>query len=407
MMLALLVLPALSHAQELGRVAEWSMERTMTAAEIDAFIEPLFDGYTAPRARMAVDIYELFVVTRYPNGRPTRTRVQLFVPQSSAAVPTDPRGVYVFLPGSTGLIGPCRASREHVAGIRWGLYRAHTLAFAGQGFIGILPDYMGYEDPALIQPYFHAASEARVVFDTLHAVDGWIRDRLPRGLVPLTRVAGGFSQGGHAAFAAADRNEELGGDLYLHGVFGYGPTTEIEPMFLAYPSLAPMVIQSFATVYGPTRFDPFRIVREPYASELEYDTTRQCVGAMQRYYPGTARAFFRADFLDSLVKGTLEQTHPSIARILQGNRTGLSGHGVPALILQGTNDVVVYRETQDEFVARLRQLGSDVDYRVYEDARHDTRQVAFFDVVGWIDSLDPWIRPQPLAGAARRLELLN
>ena len=362
-------------------------EGFMAPAAIDSFIQPLFEGYSPPTATNGVEVYELRIRSRYPDGTPTVVRVQLFLPDIP---PEDIGGVYLFAPGSTGLIEPCRASREHVAGIRWGLYRAHVLAFAGQGVIGVLPDYIGFEDTHLVQPYFHAASEARVIFDALDAVHHWIREatsRFPEGLTAYTRVAGGFSQGGHAVFAAADHNPGRGTNLTLHGVIGYGPTTEIPPLFLTFPSLAPMLVEAYSTIYGTDRFDPGRILASRWAESLTYDTTRQCVGGMQSYYPTDPSLVFEERFLESLYAGTLHRTHREIASILQENSTGLTPHRVPSLILQGTDDIVVARSTQDEFVASLRVLGNEVDYRVYEGTRHDTRQQAFSDVLEWIREL--------------------
>ncbi|MEX2444360.1 MAG: alpha/beta hydrolase [Alkalispirochaeta sp.] len=389
------------EAQSEGAIRIVTEEGTMTSSEIDRFAAPLFSGSRQPSARFPVDVYVAQVYTRYPNGRITPFRVQIFVPVHEQQ--TD--GVYLFAPGSTGMIGPCRASREHVAGIRWGLYRAHVLAMAGQGFVGILPDYMGFEDNSLVQPYFHAASEARVVFDALNAVDTWIGDQYPRrfpeGIRNLSRVASGFSQGGHAALAAADRNTSMGGDLYLHGVIGYGPTAQIEPMLQIYPSLGPMVAMSYLKVYGRGSFDPADVLRERWASELEYDTTRHCVGGIQGYYPSDPSQLYRAEFLSSLQRGTLDKTHPVIDRIFTANLTGLARHNVPILILQGTEDIVVSRATQDGYVRMLRERGNPVDYRVFEGARHDTRQIGFEEAISWMRSLNPDERPRQDTGPTR------
>jgi acetyl esterase/lipase len=314
----------------------------------------------------------------------TPVRVQLFVPDAPAA---ELRGSYLFAPGSTGLINPCRVSREHVAGIRWGLYRSHVLSIAGQGFIGILPDYMGYEDWNLIQPYFHAESEARLIVDVMTAVDAALEDDVPGGLRGLTRVAAGYSQGGHAIFAAVDRPAWFPEGLELQGVIGYGPTTAVDALFLEYPSVGPMVVQAYRSIYGDDAFPPARILAARWADTLAYDTTRQCVGGIQSYYPSRATDLFRIDFMKSLWARTLAVTQPGINDILEQNRAGLSGHGVPALILQGTNDIVVDRTTQDEFVVALRERGSAVRYLVYEGARHDTRQISWPEVVAWIDEL--------------------
>jgi len=366
---SLVLLPGPYGAVRAAEIISVESEGTMQTREVDRFLQPLFEGYPQPEAFTAVEVFVIRIRSRYPDGTPTEVRVQVFLPDLSA---DEVRGVYLFAPGSTGMIGPCRASREHEAGIRWGLYRAHVLAFAGQGLIGILPDYIGFEDALQVQPYFHAESEARVIFDALHAVDKWIRPRFSRGIGPYTRIAGGFSQGGHAVFAAADRNRSFGGNLPLHGVVGYGATTRIEPLFLSYPSLAPMIAQAFTTIYGVEHFDPTLVLQRRWAESLEYDTTRQCVGGIQRYYPSDPADLFTAPFLDSLRTGTLPGRYPEIAAIFEENATGLTRHRVPSLILQGAEDIVVSRILTGE--------------------RHDTRQRGFPVVLDWLESL-----PDPLS----------
>ncbi len=374
--------PVLVGAQERSDIVADRVEGVMTRRDIDVFVATLFSGYDQPRALYPVEVIELQILSPYPDQGLTPVRVQVFIPETTAV-----RGAYLFAPGSTGLINPCRASREHVAGIRWGLYRAHVLSVAAQGFVGILPDYPGFEDWALTQPYFHRETEAALVFAAFHAVNRRIADRIPGGLGEMPRVAAGFSQGGHAAFAAADYSDRFGGNLPLDGVIGYGPTTDIEALFLDYPGVAPMLIQAFSRIYGPDVFDPGRILQERWATSLEYDTTRQCVGGMQAYYPQDPDQLFRADFLESLRSGRLRQTHPAIAARIAENKAGLDGHGIPALILQGTNDIVVSATQQERFVQELRSNGSVVDFTIIEGARHDTRQIGFNDALTWIDSL--------------------
>ena len=382
---AILLVIGAASALAQSTLVSVELEQRMLPSAIDEFTATLFENNDQPHASVAVDVYLLFVKSLHPSGVQTNVRVQLFVPDTPA---DEVRGAYLFAPGSTGLINPCRASREHEAGIRWGLYRAHVLSFAGSGFVGIIPDYQGYEDWNLIQPYFHAESEARVIQDAIRGVDEFLESIIPGGLSNLTRVASGFSQGGHAAFAAADRNAELPEDLRLHGIIGYGSTTEIAPLFLQYPQLAPLIVQSFASIYGQDQFDPFAILLPEWAETLEYDTTRQCVGGIQSYYPEPASDLFDPVFLKSLLAETLDQTHPEIAAILAENGAGLTNHGVPALILQGTEDIVIDRWDQDEFVIALRELGSLVKYYVYDGARHDTRQISYPAVVEWIAHLE-------------------
>ena len=133
--------------------------------------------------------------------------------------------------------------------------------------------------------------------------------------------------------------------------------------------------------------DPEAILAPRWAERLEDDVTRQCVGGMQAYYPWTPRELYTRAFADSLLDGTLEEAFPEIHRILSDNTTGLSGHRVPALILQGTDDVVVSVASQKAFAEKLCRARSAVTLSIYENARHDTRQVGFEEALSWMKAI--------------------
>jgi len=143
-------------------------------------------------------------------------------------------------------------------------------------------------------------------------------------------------------------------------------------------------VYTFSKMYGARRFDPAKILAGRWLATLADDVTRQCVGGMQSYYPWSARDLFRPQFLEALRGRRLAEAYPEIYEIMAENNTGLSGHRIPALILQGTDDVVVHPASQAEFVDALRRSGSEVLYKVYKGSRHDTRQIAFYDVLEWI-----------------------
>lgn len=382
LLILIALVAASASAIEEGAIVRRVDEPDLTRSAVETLGRELF-GDAVPAARNSVGVTTLFVGVRHPIGGVIPVRVQVLVPR---VPPSEIRGVYLFAPGTTGIIAPCRASREHEAGIRWALYRNHTATWAGQGYIGIVPDYVGHEDWNLIQPYYHAESEARVIFAAFRAVDTYLRPELPRGIAPLTRIVAGFSQGGHAAFAAADRNGELGDRFPVDGVIGYGPSVEIEALLMEYPSVAPMLIQAYAEVYGD-RVDPALILQSRWAETLEYDTTRQCVGAMQAYYPSRAHELFRAPFLEALETMTLRRDYPQFAAAVEANRAGLRAASVPALVLHGTNDIVVSYKTQRAFVDRMRATGREVEFIVFDGARHDTRQIGFDDALRWASTL--------------------
>ena len=392
-----------THAKA-GALLSAELVETLEPRAVDREVRALFENLQAPIARFAVDCYLVRFESRYPDGRPATVTAQLFVPlaaEGGAAPKPGPgqsrppraesRAAYVFAPGTTGLIDACRPSREHIAGIHWGLYRAHVLAFAGQGVVGVLPDYMGFGDGDRLQPIYHAVAEGRMMLDAVRALHRFLESldegRPGRRAAKPSVFLAGFSQGGHAAFAAADLRRPYAPDVRLAGLIGYGPTTDLEALFREFPVVAPMAIYTFSQLYGIQRFDPARILLDRWASGLADDVTRQCVGGMQSYYPWTPRELFRREFADALLAGRLAERYPEVHRILRQHSTGLAGHRLPCLILQGGDDVVVSAASQERFVRLLCRTGSPVLYRHYRESRHDTRQVGFTETLAWIQRL--------------------
>jgi acetyl esterase/lipase len=353
----------------------------MTLGEVDAMAAKLFGNDQVPKAQFPVDVYWIRYTTIDIDGSRAVITSQVFVPapQTPTRFP-----IYVFGTGSTGLVDPCRPSREHIAGIRWGLYRSHVLSHAGQGTIGVLPDYLGFSDPERIQPYFIAEVEGRLMLDAIRAAAELLLRMPTYAIAEAGAFIAGFSQGGHAAFAAADLRATYAPDVQLAGIIGYGATTDIPALFLDFTVSAPLVIYVYSRQYGIDRFDPKVMLQPRWASTLEHDVTTQCIGGIQSYYPWEAEQLFTREFYLALNGGDLAGSFPEIEHIMSKNSTGLSGHGIPAFMAQGMNDPVVSAKHQDEFVARLCELGSAVRYIKYNGLRHDTRQISFHEVRQWM-----------------------
>ena len=377
-------LPATAAA---GSLVSVEHDHSYTAAEVDAMAARLFNGRQTPQAQFSVDVFILRYQSVDLQEQPTVVTSQLFVPRYDVHAE---RPVYIFAAGTTGLTDQCRPLREHQLGINWGLYRHHVLAHAGQGAIGMIPEYMHFGEPDRLQPYFIAEAEARVLLDAIRALGNYF-GRQPRDAGPpsAVRPAGsflaGFSQGGHAAFAAADRRAAYAPDVSIAGIIGYGPSTDVESLFREFSVVAPPLIYSYAQHYGYDRFDPAVMLADRWLSALEQDVRRLCILGLQSYYPWRPGPLFRSEFTRALHNRRLADEYPEIERILRQNSTGLSGHRVAALILQGGNDVVVNLDDQAEFVVALRNRGSTVRYLVYPNAPHDTRQLGFAEVQQWME----------------------
>ena len=383
-----------------GRIIDINRVEPLGPDQIDKLVPDLWTDLIPPKARYTVDSYIVHFESTYLDGKPTPITVQVFIPRYADRAK---RIVYVFAPGSTGLTDACRPSREHIAGIHWGLYRTHVLAMVGQGAIGVLPDYMGFgdPDPTHLQPYMSAVAEGRVMLDAIRSVQAFIARQKVPGISGTSVFVAGFSQGGHAAFAAADLRAPYAREVKIAGIIGYGASTNVAALFREYPDVAPMAIYTYSKIYGTHRFDPNQILLPRWAATLQKDVTRQCVGGMQAYYPASPSLLFTPAFTEALTKGTMAKSFPEINRILAQNATGLSGHRIPALILQGTDDVVVSVASQEAFVTALCRAGSAVTYTLFKGRRHDTRQVGFTEAIAWMQKLTRGERPETGCAAFR------
>ena len=368
--------------EQAGRILSIELEQTLLPQEIDDINEDLFKGYKAPEAKYSVAVYWVNFESLYPDGETAIITSQIFIPIYNDR---DLRSMYVFGAGSTGLRDSCRPSREHIMGIRWGLYRSHVLAHAGQGSIGVLPDYMGFGDPDRLQYYMVAQCEARVMLDAIRATKNLIKSEGFATISDTAHFVSGFSQGGHAAFAAADLQREYAPEIALSGIIGYGPTTDIFSLFREYSDVAPMILFTYENLYGSKDFAPSLILLDKYATTLEKDLMRMCVGGIQSYYPKVPEGLFKEKFIEALQNNTVELHYPRIYQYIQKNSTGLKYHEIPTVIYQGGNDIVVYPETQRVFVSKLTANEVPVDFVFFKDARHDTRQISFTQSRDWIN----------------------
>ena len=232
---------------------------TLSPAAIDGITGGRFrnNGGDPLPARYSVESYLVTFESTGLDGEPRTITAQAFVPNFDEPAR---RPAFVFGPGSTGLVEACAPSRGYVDARTWDTYNAYTLAYAGQGFVSIMPNYMGFFDTGELQPYFSRVAEGRVMLDAGRAVATLLED------TPVTLngvFVGGFSQGGHAAFAAADLAATYAPDVSLEGVVGFGPTTRLDNLFREFTYVAPWVIYSYNTFFGD-RIDLAQVLAEPW-----------------------------------------------------------------------------------------------------------------------------------------------
>jgi len=378
-LLAALLGAALAASPPPGTVLALEARAEHGAAAIDATVGGRFraDGETAPRARTGVTQYLLRFATTGPDGGPAEAMAQLLVPH---AVSDD--ALLAFAPGSTGLDADCGPTAIWLASERVETYGATALAYAGQGLPTVLPDYLASTGGSGLQPYFVATAEATVVLDALRAARQALRAVAPDVTVAHA-FAAGFSQGGHAAFAAADRAAVYARDVPLAGVVGFGPSSDLDTLFLHFTHTAPWVVRAYVEAY-PGRLDAADVLAEPFLSRLDRDVRRMCVLGAQAAYPEDPAALYAAPFARALAAGTLARDFPAWREAFDRNDVGLRLGGLPVAVLQGVDDPIVPLPAQDAFVARLCGAGSPVRYANYLRTRHETRYIGFADALAWM-----------------------
>ncbi len=361
------------------------------AGEIPALTSRFFEGYEIPEANNPVELYRIRYLSRDFDGSSAEIQAQLFVPDPPEAAEFP---VLAFGSGTTGIADACAPSLERPEVRRWGYYRGNMLAYAGQGYIVIFPDYLGFNDPARPQRYFSKVAEGQVMLDAVRAVYRFFAVR-PGALRPARiAFAAGYSQGGHAAFAAADLHAAYAPEVPLAGIIGFGCTADVTTLLREGPYYAAFIFYTYARMYGGEEIDPASYLQARWADTLEQDAGRLCVDEFQRYYPFDGTKLYRPEFYQALHAGTLAEYFPGLHARLEENRSGLSGHGLPALVVQGLLDVIVTTPSQSRFVTSLCAAGSPVRYLKLEGVRHRfTRPAGFRASLDWMAALARGAKP--------------
>ena len=351
--------------------------------ELAQSIPKFFEHFPAPAPVHSVR----HLVVRFHSvdfdGQPVVIRAQLFVPETAGAYP-----LYVFASGTTGIGDACAPSLEVPEERRWGWYTQNMLAYATLGHVVMFPDYTGFNDPDRPQRYFSKLAEGRMMLDAIRAANAVMELAVSEAGLSGNVFTAGYSQGGHAAMAAADLLPDYAPELRIHGVITYGSTNDVEALVREGPAYAPLIFYSYLSMYGTDDIQPERYLQDRWLPTFEADASTMAVDVFQAHYGFDYKTLYRPEFAASLFAGTLAMDYPTLAARLSENHTGLSGHGVPALVLQGQTDFIVTPKSQTVFVDALRAAGSEVEYIEYPGVSHRyTRMAGFEDSVRWMAAL--------------------
>jgi poly(3-hydroxybutyrate) depolymerase len=168
----------------------------VTAAQVDAGTTASGAIALTGAAVCDVDVRYVLYMTRDPAGNPATASAGVLVPSGSAAACTGNRPVVLYAHGTT------TTKSKNMADVANDGEAALQMAmFAAQGFIVVMPNYLGYDKSSLwYHPYLNAESQALDMVDGLRAASAHLASSSavkPSGKLFIT----GYSQGGHVAMA--------------------------------------------------------------------------------------------------------------------------------------------------------------------------------------------------------------
>ena len=331
----------------------------------------------------SVRIYKLTYKIAKDQDAPIDASALVFAPQGIAqSIP-----VLVYGPGTTGLADRCAPSEENPLRPSLGNYRNQMVSHAAQGTIVVMPDYLGFDTTEQLNYYFIAREEAygmlgsaRAFFEATEKTN--INSRFQKGTI----FVGGYSQGGHAAFATADHVKELTPDIQIRGVIGHGATTNTIDLLDSSPNLAPYLVNAYENYYDD--FLAENIIDQNWLSEVG-EAERVCADEGFGYNTVRKESVFTPQFL-RLINGQ-DYTSVEIAAEksrLEENNAGVHFSNTPVFIAQGTTDPIVTKEDQDVLVESLCSRSVPVEYQLYDGVHHfDIRQVSFWDTHVWMKQI--------------------
>lgn len=372
------------EGNQIGKVLTKTYKRTFSKREIDTYN---YSFYVASgnmkAAKYEVDHYTVTYNTTDEKNILMVNTAQLYIPKTDTEMSFP---IYVFGSGTTGIDDNCAPSREIVDKDNWGDYRAHMLSYASQGYIVVFPDYEGFNDgTSRIHHYFHKLYEGHIMLDSARAAYDFFADSTLASTPQEAVFFSGYSQGGHAAFAASDLAKTYAPEIPIKGIIGYAPTTNVLRLMKESPHLAAYIVVAYQDTYGKNVVNEKDILQDKWLPTLFSDAITKCITEVSNYYPPVGQQIYKKVFLESLQQDLQTGNYEAFREALERNSTGLTKTDVPALVLQGGADPIVTNDTQEKFIRASCQAGNIITYRNYPGVHHfQTRQVSFHDTLQWM-----------------------
>lgn len=320
--------------------------------------------------------------------------------------------VLAFAPGTTGIGDDCAASLENPAKRDWANYDSKMAAYASQGYMVVITDYEGMRDPSRIHHYMVGELEGRAVLDSVRALRNL--DTTKNNINDKAIFAGGYSQGGHAAYWADQIAPSYASDINLAGAIGFGPVTDVSQTLTDAITananinwFGPFVLVSYQDWYKHN-YPIDKILMPQWTQNLRSDVLRECIDTADRFWPnnmGTNRSglVYTPQFIAAAKTGNIanDPTYRQFAADMAKNITGSVGRPTPLLLNQGLYDNVILPAQSQAAFKRFCSSGNSVTYRRYDKSQfaiqaynptglvdhYQTMNASFKDTLAWMNGI--------------------
>jgi pimeloyl-ACP methyl ester carboxylesterase len=273
-----------------------------------------------------------------------------------------PRPIVGFAAGTQGLGDQCAPSRTFANGTQYEIAAVTPLLARGYGVV--VTDYIGLGTPG-VHTWLNRAAEAHAVLDSIRAAQRLRAAHLPaHGPVGLW----GYSQGGHAAAAAAELQPRYAPELDLKGVYAGAVPADLIALarfnnggygagLIAY--LFPSLNQAYPRLHIMDLLnDRGRKLTEQLTHECALDTVAR--HALTRYETLTK---------DGRPFHALLAEQPYRDRVDE-QKIGLRQPAVPALVLSSRLDDIVPHQSVRRMAQQWCELGVNVQFRALTTPSH-------------------------------------
>ncbi len=379
-----------AQGNEPGQVVESRFVTTVSRDQMDDVILQFYGSQDFVSASYAVDEYALTITTEDLDGAITQVAAHMWVPRLDQPLEAP---IFVFGPGTTGLVDKCAATRENPGVADWGNFQSYLRSYAAQGFITIMADYVYFDDPDRLQPYYVSPLQGRVALDAARSVYSLFNGApLPGSgqTTPFDAVfIGGYSQGGATVFAARDIQPEYAPDVPLAGILSFGTVADQKDHMLTRPEFSAYRWVAWEAFYGEDLVDLDVVFNELWLPTVRNDATRMCVHEVFNFYPKDPSRVYTEAFYNALVNDTIAGDFPIHSQLLDSNTPGLTERNTPVLILQGDLDETTPPADMEDYIRRFCTFPANtLTYNKYISTTHFyTRQKSYADTLRWMGNI--------------------